>query len=436
MKRRALLLAGAGATAAFGMTVAPGLEAGTRTSTAKSSARLAASSAGSILSAVNYERQMAGIAALSEDANLSKSCQLHAHYMSGNSQLTHAEDKANGFYTDEGAWAGAHGVLARNSAGFTGNPWHDAPFHEFQALHPWLRTTGVGVAGNYACMVTLGDRDAGNPDDIRLVTVPGAGQFVPPAQIARESPFTPGDEVGLPQGTKTGPHIYAYAVGPERFDRVSVQNATLTAADDGSPVPMQWVDADSPRSGKYLDGGVILIPAVPLRENTTYTVRIEAATVNAAGTRLLISRTSSFSTGPDELGLVQQSEAGDMGAAASAGSQPKSTATTAATVGQLGNARLTVTLRWNKNGVRARLHCEKTGVRCDGPLRVLVKRKGNKLQKLRFVAGPGPLKLNLAPGRSVNRRIMMEPRQRFSGKKRGFAVRFGGVAPVKLVAFR
>lgn len=432
MRRRALVLAGAGATVALAAPQA--MEAGSRTSTAKSSSRLAASSAGAILSAVNYERQMAGIPALTENADLSRSCQLHARYMSGNGLLSHVEDKANAFFTDEGSAAGSRAVLARNSAGFAGNPWHDAPFHEFQALHPWLRQTGVGVAGNYACMVTLGDRDAANPDDIRLITVPGAGQFVPPAQIARESPFVPGDEVGLPQGTKTGPHIYVYAVGPERFDRVTVQAATLTAADTGETVPLRWVDADSPRSGKYLDGGVILIPAEPLRENTTYTVRTEAATVNDAGTRLLISRTSSFSTGPDELGLIQQSEAGDMGNAASAG-ENKSKPNVPVTVGQLGNARLTVSLKWNKTGVRARLHCEKTGIRCDGPLRVLVKRKGGKLQKLRFVAGPGPLKVKLAPGRSINRRLEMQPRQRFSGKKRGFAVRFGGVAPVKLVAF-
>jgi hypothetical protein len=428
MKRRAIALAGAATLAA------PVAVQATSKTSVQASAR-AASSAGAILSAVNYERQMAGLAPLKESADLSKSCQLHARYMAGNEILTHTEDAGNAFFTADGSWAGAHAVLARNSAGFLGNPWKDAPFHEFQAFHPWLRTTGLGVAGNYACMVTLGDRDAGNPSDIKLMTVPGPGQFSPPAQIAHESPFVPGDEVGLPQGTKTGPHIYVYAVGPERYEKVYVQAATLTAADDGSQVPLRWVDASSPRSGRYVDGGVILIPETPLRENTTYTVRTEASTTNSSGSRLLISRTSSFITGPDELEIQgQSSDAGDLGNAASSRTPAAAPSNGPVTVGELGNSRLTVSLRWNDTGVRARLSCEATNIRCDGPLRVLVKRKNGRLQKLRFVAGPGPLRLKLAPGRTVVRRIEMDPRQRFSGHKRGFAVRFGGVAPVKLVA--
>lgn len=431
MKRRAIALAGA-ATLATPVAVT----ASSKTSV-QQSAR-ASSTAGAILSAINYERQMAGLDPLKEDADLSRSCQLHARYMAGNDILSHVEQSGNAFFTEEGAWAGSRSVLARNSAGFTGNPWRDAPFHEFQAFHPWLRTTGVGVAGNYACMVTLGTRDAANPADIKLQTIPGAGQFSPPAQIARESPFVPGDEVGLPMGTKTGPHIYVYALGPDRVEKVTVQAATITASDDGSQVPLRWVDGSSPRSGRYLDGGAILIPERPLKENTTYTVRVEAATVGASGSRLLISRTSSFITGPDELDIQSQaSDAGDLGAATAArrpASAPSSGGNGPVTVGDIGNARLTVSLRWNETGVRARLTCEATNVRCDGKLRVLVKRKGGRLQKLRFVAGPGPLKLKLAPGRTIVRRIEMDPRQRFSGKKRGFAVRFGGVAPVKLVA--
>ncbi|MFT4035586.1 MAG: CAP domain-containing protein [Patulibacter sp.] len=430
MKRQALAIAGVATLAA-----PAALTAASKTSSVQSNARTTAAAGGTILSAVNYERQMAGIAALKEDTDLSRSCELHARYMSGNNTLTHTETTGNAFYTSEGAWGGAHSVLARNSAGFTGNPWHDAPFHEFQALHPWLRTTGVGVAGNYACLVTLGTRDGGSSDEVRLITVPGAGQYVAPAQVAHESPSVPGDEVGLPEGTTTGPHIYAYAVGPERFDKVTVQAATLTDTSTGAQVPVRWVDGSSSRSASYVQGGLILIPVQPLRENATYTVRIEAATFNDAGTRLLISRTSSFITGPDERGLTQQSDAGDLGTAASAGSSSKRKSSAApVTLGDIGDARLSVSLRWSNTGVRARLHCEATEVRCDGPLRVLVKRKGGRLEKLRFVAGPGPLKVKLKPGRTVIRRLELTPRQVASGHKRGFAVRFGGITPVKLQA--
>ncbi len=62
---------------------------------------------------------------------------------------------------------------------------------------------------------------------------------------------------------------------------------------------------------------------------------------------------------------------------------------------------------------------------------MLVKRK-NGVQKLRFVARPGALKLNLRPGRTITRRIDMTAAQRRSGERRGFSVRFSGAAPVKL----
>lgn len=405
MRRNALTLAGAAALAAVPNAAQ-------------------AAGGGALLSAVNYDRQMAGIEPLTESASLSRSCSLHAKYMAGNGVLTHKEDPGNSLYTEDGAWAGQRSVLARNTAGFTANPWRDAPLHQFQALHPWLQTTGVGVAGNYACMVTLGNRDAPNPDDPRLVSVPGPGQYVPPAQIAREQPFTPGEDVGVKQGSISGPHLYLYAVGPNRQERVVIQNATLTAA-NGVQAPLRWVDASSANSGPYLTGGAILIPPAPLLESTSYTLRVEAATSSTtSSSRLLISRTTILNTGPNELDPEQFAEAGTLGSAASA-------STGLVTASQRNRAGLRVSLRWTPHGLRARISCRAGGIRCQGKFRVLVKRK-NGVQKLRFVARPGALKLNLRPGRTITRRIDMTAAQRRSGERRGFSVRFSGAAPVKL----
>ena len=73
-------------------------------------------------------------------------------------------------------------------------------------------------------------------------------------------------------------------------------------------------------------------------------------------------------------------------------------------------------------------------VRCSGPLRVLVRKKGDKLGKLRFKARKGPLKVSLAPGRQIIRRVQLTKPQQHPGKKRGFSVRWGGGTPVRVTA--
>ena len=372
-----------------------------------------------ILSAVNYEREMAGLKPLTARADWASSCNAHTSYMNANGVLGHGEVPGLPGFSDAGVWAGAHAVLARSSAGFSGNPWHNAPFHQFQVLHPWLAETGISITGGYACMVTLGSRDADNPSEISLVTVPGTAQFTAPAEIARESPFTPGDEVGLPQGTKTGPHIYVYAQGPERLQTVAVQSASLTAADDGSQVPLRWVDGTSPRSGRYLDGGAILIPVTPLKENTTYGLRVEASTTSPSGTRMLISRASSFVTGPDESELLQPPEASDTVTASSTRgpSAPRKPGIkklkrgAPAIIGAEGQPKVAVSLKWTEHGIKAKIECRSTVSRCEGPLRILVNRKGRKIQKLRFKARGGPLKLRMAPGKTINRTVIITKRQ-------------------------
>ena len=395
-----------------------------------------------ILGAVNYERQMAGIDSLTVNKSSEQGCVRHALYMNQNSILTHSESAGASGFTTEGQFFGTKAVLARNTAGFTSNPWKFAPFHEFQVLHPWLQQTGIGVSGDYACMVTLAERAGGMTDDIKLITAPGTGQFVRPAEVTREAPFTPGEEVGIPQGSKTGPHIYVYAVGPQRFPNVTIKSATLTATDNGSEAPLKWVDASSPRSGKYLDGGAILIPTSPLKEGVVYGLRIEAETTSSSGQHLVISRTTSFTTGPDESDIAEQpAETNDTVTASS--SRPSSSPSVSprpqtTVLGTDGQAKLAVALAWthHRKGLRVRIQCQSVTTRCEGPLRVLVRKRGNKLSKLRFKARKGPLKISLAPGKQILRRIQLEPVQQHHGKKRGFSVRWGGGTPVRVTAKR
>ncbi|MDQ8046949.1 MAG: hypothetical protein REI11_20255, partial [Patulibacter sp.] len=202
-----------------------------------------------------------------------------------------------------------------------------------------------------------------------------------------------------------------------------------TAA-DGSQTPVRWVDGSSPRSGKYLDGGAIIIPVRPLQQNTSYSLQVEAQTSPGPGETMKISRTSGFLTGPDEEGLYESPSTNDTVTASS--SKPLTGKRTARAVllGDAGQPNLQITLSWKGDALKARIHCSSEVAKCSGPLRILVRRSGAKAQKLRFKARRGPLKVKLAAGRTINRTIIMTPKQLSSGHKHGFAIRWGGPAPV------
>lgn len=131
-----------------------------------------ADEAGTILAAVNDERAGAGIDRLTARADWDAACAQHTAYMAANGLLTHTQVVGGTLFSATGAWAAAHAVLARDSAGFRGDPWLSAPLHRFQVLHPWLAQTGVDAAAGYACLVTGDGLDAPSPVTNRILTVP------------------------------------------------------------------------------------------------------------------------------------------------------------------------------------------------------------------------------------------------------------------------
>lgn len=388
-----------------------------------------------VLSAVNTERTSAGIPAVERKDDWSEACARHNDYMATNRLLTHTEQVGSPLYSQSGAWAGRNAVLARSSGPFSGNPWTTAPLHQFQVLHPWLKRSGVDARSGYACMTTLSGRDGGYSAEPQLVTWPGFGQLHRASEVARESPFVPGDEVGLPQGTRTGPHIYLYPLGPSKFPRVVVRSATLTSNETAVDVPLRWVDATSSRSGRYLDGGAILIPVRPLTVGETYTLRSEVAATTGGGSTTIMSRTTSFQAAVKN-GPAAPEAAPSTGAEAEGASLPTQVGRVDPTVliGTEGQPQLRMSLAWSgKRTVRVRIRCvSPSGQRCEGKLRVMVYRKGGKLQKLRFKARKGPLRLNLAPDREIVRRVKLNKPQRSSARLRGLAARYGGAAPQRL----
>jgi hypothetical protein len=163
-------------------------------------------------------------------------------------------------------------------------PWEDAPLHLAQMLAPALMVTGYAPG----CLWTW-------PGYIRppatpaLYSYPGDGTSIYPNQRAREWPFTPGDFVGLPEGTVTGPHLFVlgHSTGPARLTA-----ATVTGPN--GPVEVRTVDnhTQSPRGdpGRLLPpGAAIIIPTGPLDEHTRY--RATATMTTDSGQTLSIAFT-------------------------------------------------------------------------------------------------------------------------------------------------
>jgi hypothetical protein len=235
------------------------------------------------IAALNAQRAAHGIPGdLVENPELSLGCQMHMAYeaVHGRSPVQpHAEDPAKPGYTALGDLAARSSVLAgRWSSWAAGNPWEDAPIHLMDTLAPALVQTGWYPG----CMWTAPTVPRPAPPTPRVFTYPGPGATIYPQQAAYESPFVPGDFVGLPMGTVTGPHLLvmpfgqAPGLGPDESSGPTRVVAASLAGPSGL-VEVRSVDQSTvgPRGnlGAYLEGA-ILIPATPLAPASTYRARV------------------------------------------------------------------------------------------------------------------------------------------------------------------
>src|SRR5262249_25015472 len=156
---------------------------------------------------LNAQRTANGIpAGIAERADWDADCAKHNNYQRLNGGvLTHQEEMGKPGYTAEGAFAGANSVLSSIGYGADGgNPWETAPIHLMQLLAPALAETGY----DHGCMITIAGWTRPLPPAPQIFTYPGNGtRTIYPSEVANEGPFVPGDFVGLPAGTTTGPHI-------------------------------------------------------------------------------------------------------------------------------------------------------------------------------------------------------------------------------------
>lgn len=213
----------------------------------------------------------------------SQECAAHDGYEAAGGVLQSSENPSAPGASVGGAWAGLNSDLAegRWSAGRT--PWEQAPIHLLALLAPSLSVTGIDDSGSLQCAVTFPGmlRRWTGTDAVTTVPARGAGD-VPPAELARESPFTPVQFVGLPASRRTGRELFVYLnrTGTLGQARVRITGASLRAGAHRAAV--RWVDAATHTIGRYLAGG-ILIPLRPLAPRTTY----RASVTVQDGTRTL-----------------------------------------------------------------------------------------------------------------------------------------------------
>jgi hypothetical protein len=249
------------------------------------------------IEALNAQRTANGIpAGITENPQWSADCAAHNDYERQNGGgLVHGEEMGKPGYTTGGDDASNGGVLASGSSWSGGNPWETAPVHLMQLLAPRLKSSGVADGGGYVCQTTWLGMDYGTGPAANVVsTYPGDGATNwRGSEVAAEGPFTPGDKLGLPQPTRTGPYIYALLDGPGQVfnlrSKANLTTATLTGP--SGDVPLKTLDSTNAELGPYMVPGAYLIPVSPLADGK-YTGNV-TFTVDGAP----VSRTWSFTVG-------------------------------------------------------------------------------------------------------------------------------------------
>ena len=241
------------------------------------------------LAALNAQRAANGIpAGVVERPEWTQGCRAHLAYIAANGgTFTHSEDPGKPGYSAEGAMVAPYSVLTSYEDAFSpaGNAFESAPLHLMQTLAPAL--TQMGVWGGCATTRLGDERVAAQPS---LFTYPGDGAAgVARSVTASELPFVPGEMVGLPEGTTTGPHVFVMSLGT-RSGRLT--SASLSGPH--GPLEVRAVDNETPRLEGYMPPGGMIIPVAALDADTTYTA---SATFAPSDGTAPLSRTWSFATG-------------------------------------------------------------------------------------------------------------------------------------------
>jgi hypothetical protein len=227
--------------------------------------------AGTAIANLNAQRAANKLpAGVTADPALSLGCANHNSYMNQNGRiLTHDEVPGSPGFTTDGQRAAQTSVLAAGTPPWStpnDNPWETAPIHLAQLLDPSLLVSGYDENFGFACAVTLGGPPRPESGRAQILTYPGPGTKIYGAEIANEGPYTPGELVGIPQPTRTGPYLYIFVEGVDAFSEPRIKRATLLPAKKGKRVKLKRIDGTNPQLGPFIGPGGMLIPVKPLRK--------------------------------------------------------------------------------------------------------------------------------------------------------------------------
>lgn len=237
--------------------------------------------AAAAIAALNAQRAANGIPGdLTERPDWSAGCAAHVNYVALNGDdpgNAHDETPGKPGYTPAGQAAARSSVLGGTWRADGADPYEAAPIHLMALLAPGLAQTGYAPG----CMWTWPGYTRPEPEITALFSYPGPNASIYAAEVAAESPFVPGDFVGLPAGTTTGPHLYVFAFGQYSGD-VTITSVQLTGPRGG--VAVATVDNSTTGAagdlGSYLPPGGIVIPRQPLQVGASYRAVVDGRADN------------------------------------------------------------------------------------------------------------------------------------------------------------
>ncbi len=234
-----------------------------------------ARNAGRDLAALNAQRRRDGVPAdVVLNPRWSQECAAHDDYEAANGVLQSAEDPTANDASPGGAWAGLNSDLAEGRWTRAATPWANAPIHLLALLAPSLSVTGIDDSPTLQCAVTFPGMLGRWTSPDAITTVPGPGETgIATSELARETPFTPVQFVGLRATRRTGRELFVYLNRDGELGQAPVRILHATLQAGGRTVPVRWVDSATRTIGSYLAGGIIIPPA-PLRPATRYRARV------------------------------------------------------------------------------------------------------------------------------------------------------------------
>lgn len=252
-----------------------------------------------IVHLLSLQREANGIpGGLREQTDWSAGCAKHNYYEEQTGEFGHEEDPDSPYYSEEGDWAAHNSVIAYGSSWSAGNPWEDAPIHLLQMLAPQMSETGAAESYGRNCLTTWPGYKRPSPATLTAYSYPGDGiTGVVPVEYAAESPFIPGDFVGLPEGTATGRYLLAYLSGAFDYAEAAKVTAAATLSGPEGGVELRTIDSTSPDIGAFMPPpSAFLIPTQPLKPLTGYEADVKWAMAGAP----LYEQRFSFTTGADQ----------------------------------------------------------------------------------------------------------------------------------------